>query len=41
MKIIAVSVIYREPKSRLPREVVLYTQHHDPAALASNISANE
>jgi hypothetical protein len=41
VKLVAVSVVYREPLNQLGREVVLYTQLFDPAALITNIPANQ
>jgi type IV pilus assembly protein PilV len=41
VKIIAVSIIYREPAIARPREVVLYTQVMDPGTIVSNIPANQ
>lgn len=41
VKIVAVSVVYREAGLQVPREVLLYTQIHDPAALAANLAANQ
>lgn len=41
VKLVAISVVYREPGLRMPREVLLYTQIHDPAALAANLAANQ
>jgi prepilin-type N-terminal cleavage/methylation domain-containing protein len=38
--IIAISVIYTDKGSLLPREVVLYTQRVDPAAVLSSIRIN-
>lgn len=41
VKLIAISVVYREPAIPLPREVVRYTQLFDPGALLSNIAASQ
>jgi len=41
VKIVAISVVYREKGLQMPREVLLYTQIHDPAALAANLAANQ
>jgi hypothetical protein len=41
VKIVAVSVVYREPIANAPREVVIYTQLYDSGALVSNIPANQ
>jgi hypothetical protein len=40
VKIVAVSVTWREPALALPREVVLYTQLADAGSLVSNLPAN-
>jgi prepilin-type N-terminal cleavage/methylation domain-containing protein len=40
VKVVAVSVTWREPALALPREVVLYTQLVDPGAIVSNLAAN-
>lgn len=40
VKLVAVSVTWREPALALPREVVLYTQLVDSGALVSNLPAN-
>jgi hypothetical protein len=40
VKVVAVSVTWREPSLALPREVVLYTQLVDPGAIVSNVAAN-
>jgi prepilin-type N-terminal cleavage/methylation domain-containing protein len=40
VKIIAVSVVYREPGLAIPREVVQYTQIFDSGALVAAIPAN-
>ncbi|HYD53573.1 MAG TPA: hypothetical protein VEA99_13140, partial [Gemmatimonadaceae bacterium] len=41
VKVVAVSVIYREPHTSLRREVVAYTQFFDSAAFALNLTANQ
>lgn len=41
VKLIAVSVVYQEPRIRYPREVVVFTQISDPAGFAFNIAANQ
>jgi prepilin-type N-terminal cleavage/methylation domain-containing protein len=41
VKIVAISVVYREAGFQTPREVLVYTQIHDPAALAANLAANQ
>jgi prepilin-type N-terminal cleavage/methylation domain-containing protein len=41
VKLVAISVVYREAGFQAPREVLLYTQIHDPAALAANLAANQ
>ncbi|HSN91486.1 MAG TPA: hypothetical protein VLS93_09675 [Anaeromyxobacteraceae bacterium] len=41
VKVIAVSVVYREPALRFPREVVRYTQIFEPRALIVNVAANQ
>jgi hypothetical protein len=41
VKIVAVSIVYREQAIRFPREVVHYTQLFDQGALISNIAANQ
>lgn len=41
VKIVAISVVYREAGLQVPREVLLYAQIHDPAALAANLAANQ
>ena len=40
VKLVAVSVTWREPALAMPREVVLYTQLYDASALVSNLPAN-
>lgn len=40
VKLIAVSVTWREPALAMPREVVLYTQLVDTGALVSNLPSN-
>ncbi len=40
VKIVAVSVVWREPSLPRPREVVLYTELHNPSALLNGLNAN-
>jgi hypothetical protein len=41
VKVVAVSVVYGEPLSGQPREVVLYTQLYESSAFISNVGANQ
>jgi len=41
VKLVAISVVYHEAGWQAPREVLLYTQIHDPAAIAANLAANQ
>lgn len=40
VKVVAVSVVWREPSLTRPREVVLYTELHNASALLTGITAN-
>lgn len=40
VKVVAVSVVWREPSLPRPREVVLYTELHNASALLTGITAN-
>lgn len=41
VKLVAVSVVYKERGMSIPREVVLYTQLNEPSSLSANITANQ
>ena len=41
VKIVAVSVVWREPSLPRPREVVLYTELHNPSAMLNGLTANQ
>ncbi len=41
VKLVAVSVVYKERGMNIPREVVLYTQLNEPSSLTANITANQ
>ncbi len=41
VKVVAVSVVWREPSLQRPREVVLYTELHNASALLTGLTANQ
>jgi len=41
VKLVAVSVVYKERGMNIPGEVVLYTQLNEPSSLSANITANQ
>lgn len=41
VKLVAISITYREPRIGIPREVIYFTQVADPAGFAFNLTANQ